>query len=68
MLVISRKPSRKGTKGSSLKIGDCRVVVLGVVGGNVRLGIVADAEIPIVRDDVIKSPNLQGCDNEPARA
>ncbi len=47
MLVLSRK------LGESLVIGNgIRVVVLGTVGGRVKLGIVAPADVPVHRDEI----------------
>jgi carbon storage regulator CsrA len=67
MLVISRKASQVGGVGSTFTIGDAIVQVIEIRGGKVRLGIVADPNVSIVRDDVtIKEPRLQGCNHEPS--
>jgi carbon storage regulator len=47
MLVLTRKT------GQSIVIGDgIEVTVLSVAGGKVRLGINADRDVPIYRDEV----------------
>jgi carbon storage regulator len=47
MLVLTRKP------GQSIMIGDgVEVQVLSVAGEKVRLGITADREVPIFRNEV----------------
>lgn len=68
MLVISRGADKCGGVGSTFMIGDATVRVLEIRGNRVRLGIIAAAEVPIVRDDVVnQQPRLQGCNHEPAR-
>lgn len=65
MLVISRKADISGGVGSTFTIGDALVQVIEIRGGKVRLGVVADPNVPIVRDDVVdKNPRLQGCSHE----
>lgn len=47
MLILSRRP------GESVKIGDeVTVTVLGVQGGQVRLGFTAPADIAVHREEV----------------
>lgn len=47
MLVLTRKP------GQSIMIGDgIQIAVLSVAGEKVRLGITADKDVPIYRDEV----------------
>tara|TARA_B100001094_G_C18108897_1_gene759975 strand:+ start:554 stop:802 length:249 start_codon:yes stop_codon:yes gene_type:complete len=46
MLVITRKP------GEGVTIGDVRVQVVGVNGKNIRLGIEADKNTLILRDEI----------------
>lgn len=46
MLVITRKP------GQGVVIGDVRVEVISVNGKNIRLGIEADENTLILRDEV----------------
>lgn len=49
MLVIGRK------EGQSFAIGDnVKITVLGVKGGQVRIGIDAPKDVHIQRDDMIK--------------
>ena len=50
MLVITRKP------GEGVTIGDVRVQVVGVNGKNIRLGIEADKNTLILRDEINPSP------------
>lgn len=45
MLVISRK------EGETVQIGEATVTVIGRRGSEVRLGIVAPPDVPVVRDD-----------------
>lgn len=50
MLTISRR------RGEGFVIGnDIRVVVSGVVGGNVRLSIDAPKDVPILRDELVRT-------------
>ncbi len=67
MLVISRKADMTGGIGSTFQIGDSKVVLLEVRGNKARFGIVADANVPIVRDDMKDQnpkPRSQGCRRE----
>lgn len=67
MLVISRKADAAGGVGSTFRIGDSIVQVIEIRGNKARLGIVAAADVPIVRDDVSnQEPRLQGCNHEPS--
>jgi carbon storage regulator len=50
MLVLSRRPGERITVG-----GDITVTVLQISGGQVRLGIEAPPEVPILRDDAVKT-------------
>jgi len=55
MLVISRH------MGSSVKIGDnITVTILNISGNQVRLGIEADKDIPIIRDDAVNKQPKSG--------
>ena len=60
MLALARK------KGESVVIGDdIEVVVLGIVGEQVRLGIVAPKRIPVHRKEIfeqIQAENVQARD------
>lgn len=52
MLIISRKHSE------GIKIaGPCRIVVLDVRGGNVKLGIEADRSVRILRSELADEPD-----------
>lgn len=55
MLVLTRKLNQE------IRIGENIVVrVLSVRGNQVRLGIVAPAEVPVVREEILeKIPNTQ---------
>ena len=47
MLVLSRKAEQE------IVIGDCRIKVLSIQGGRVRLGIEAPANVPVHRTEVL---------------
>ncbi len=50
MLVLSRR------EGETIKIGDgIELTVVAIRGDRVRLGIVAPSDVPICRDDAVKS-------------
>ncbi|HVW00807.1 MAG TPA: carbon storage regulator [Planctomycetaceae bacterium] len=47
MLVLSRKAEQE------IVIGDCRIKVLSIQGGRVRLGIEAAPHIPVYRSELL---------------
>jgi carbon storage regulator len=49
-LVLSRRLGQSFTIGN-----DIVITVLGIAGGQVRLGIMADRDIPIIRDDAVNT-------------
>ncbi len=51
MLVIARK------RGQSVRIGDIVLKVVGISRGEVRLGIDAPPETPIVRSEIVFEPS-----------
>lgn len=54
MLILTRKP------GQTIKVGDdITVAVLGVSGGQVRIGIEAPQEMKILRDNAVKTTPSQ---------
>ncbi|RUO40300.1 carbon storage regulator CsrA [Idiomarina aquatica] len=58
MLILSRRASESLTIGSDIKI-----TVRRIKDGQVKLGIDAPADIPILRDDVVK--NVPKTKNKP---
>ena len=60
MLVITRT-AKLGGPGSSFSIGqDITVHILSAVGDNVRIGIEAPKELPILRDDAKNKTPYKG--------
>lgn len=56
MLVLSRK------KKQSIRIGDdIEIKVLDIRGGNVRLGIVAPMEVPVMRQELLFDDAAEDC-------
>lgn len=64
MLILSRKV------GETIIVGDeVRITVLGVKGGQVRLGMLAPAEVTIHREEIYERIKAeQNQDNEPLGA
>jgi carbon storage regulator len=59
MLVLSRKVNET----ILIDGGKIRVTVVRVKGGNVRLGIEAAGDIPVVRGEITQKPNLAICED-----
>lgn len=59
MLVLSRK------YGEEIIVnGPCKLVVVGIRGGSVRLGIVADRGVSIMRGELLEKAPGQGNEHE----
>jgi carbon storage regulator len=64
MLILTRRPQETLVVGDNIK-----VQVLGVKGGQVRLGVEAPREVPVYREEIwvrIKRDKMKGSDLEPA--
>ena len=64
MLILTRRPQETLVVGDNIK-----VQVLGVKGGQVRLGVEAPREVPVYREEIwvrIKRDKVKGNDLEPA--
>jgi carbon storage regulator len=64
MLILTRRPQETLVVGDNIK-----VQVLGVKGGQVRLGVEAPREVPVYREEIwvrIKRDKLQAGELEPA--
>jgi carbon storage regulator len=60
MLILTRRPQETLVVGDNIK-----VQVLGVKGGQVRLGVEAPREVPVYREEIwvrIKRDNMKGSD------
>ncbi|MFN3235344.1 MAG: carbon storage regulator [Gammaproteobacteria bacterium] len=51
MLILSRKPGTKVYIGKDRKIA---IEVISVAGNHVRLGFIADSDVPIHREEVLE--------------
>jgi carbon storage regulator len=63
MLILTRRPQETLVVGDNIK-----VQVLGVKGGQVRLGVEAPREVPVYREEIwvrIKRDKMKGSDVEP---
>lgn len=66
MLILTRRPQETLVVGDNIK-----VQVLGVKGGQVRLGVEAPREVPVYREEIwvrIKRDKLKAGEREPADA
>jgi carbon storage regulator len=66
MLILTRRPQETLVVGGNIK-----VQVLGVKGGQVRLGVEAPREVPVYREEIwvrIKRDKLRPGEGEPADA
>jgi carbon storage regulator len=66
MLILTRRPQETLVVGDNIK-----VQVLGVKGGQVRLGVEAPREVPVYREEIwvrIKRDKLKSGELEPADA
>jgi carbon storage regulator len=64
MLILTRRPQETLVVGDNIK-----VQVLGVKGGQVRLGVEAPREVPVYREEIwvrIKRDKLKSGELEPA--
>jgi carbon storage regulator len=50
MLILSRYPSQAVIVGH-----DIQIMVIDIVGGRVRLGIIAPREIPVLRQELLRN-------------
>jgi carbon storage regulator len=60
MLILTRRPQETLVVGDNIK-----VQVLGVKGGQVRLGVEAPREVPVYREEIwvrIKRDKMKGSD------